>query len=863
MIRRALVALAGLSALAAALAGAAPALAGTYTVDTVTTSEIAGWQLVDDAGLFGCSFASRPGPCADADVGNPTPLRILAKGAVPAGALADWFWVAPPTTSFASGSVTLSYRTTADTRVYMKARLRSQAFAPQPQLHTVSDTGTVTWQIPAGQEAVGLFLTALAGHTYTDKWANSIRVASLSATVRDDTAPAGSLSGQLVDGAWHRESQDVCLSVSASDQGAGVASAVLADELGRTLASNSVPTQSARQPGLVDYSGLLCIAPSSLPDGEHPMSVIVTDAAGESTRLPFTLRVDSHAPVANGMTPAATTERRPLVGFSVEAGPSGLASFTASLDGQPMAIAGAVASLEPAGDLAFGLHTVTWSAVDHAGNSRDGFWTFLVLDVAPPTLSDAAPAPGWSGPDRRPAIDFTLTDTGTGIDPASLRVLLDGTDVAAAGSLSGGTFEFRPAADLAFGQHTVRVTVSDRSGNAMPPRQWTFSVVDATPPVLGDVRPDDGSAGSDRTPAISLVVSDDGGTGVDPARIVMTVDGADVTAAGSWSAGRFRYLPPAPLSFGTHVVTVRAADLADNAAEPLSWSFQVLDELPPVVAGSLPTPGITVPGAVTIGFDASDTGTGIDPASLVVMVDGSDVSSWGTLTGGLFRYAPGNLGAGVHTVAVTIADRSGNVAGPVMWQFAVADPATLSIRAGGGPTVLTAGRRSALEFVVRSNDAPLAGAEVRVSTRPAGQLAFGPARVLTSSPEGIVTWPIAPLRTAAYRVELATDGSVSATRTVVVRQAVTLRASTRVMRHGGALRLAGSVRPAHPGAAVRLQLLTGRGWVTVAAPRLGALSGFTRTVVPPVAGRYLFRAVVPATLTNAGGVSATVVVLVR
>jgi hypothetical protein len=54
------------------------------------------------------------------------------------------------------------------------------------------------------------------------------------------------------------------------------------------------------------------------------------------------------------------------------------------------------------------------------------------------------------------------------------------------------------------------------------------------------------------------------------------------------------------------------------------------------------------------------------------MVDGSDVAAWGTLTAGRFRYAPGNLGAGVHTIAVTVADLSGNPVGPVMWQFAVA-----------------------------------------------------------------------------------------------------------------------------------------------------------------------------------------------
>ena len=76
----------------------------------------------------------------------------------------------------------------------------------------------------------------------------------------------------------------------------------------------------------------------------------------------------------------------------------------------------------------------------------------------------------------------------------------------------------------------------------MAPQQWGFDVIDATPPVLGDVRPDDGSAGADRTPAISFAVSD-AGTGLDPAAISLTVDGRDVTARGVLAGGRFAYLP--------------------------------------------------------------------------------------------------------------------------------------------------------------------------------------------------------------------------------------------------------------------------------------------------------------------------------
>jgi hypothetical protein len=287
------------------------------------------------------------------------------------------------------------------------------------------------------------------------------------------------------------------------------------------------------------------------------------------------VNVDAHPPVATGMSPATTTDQRAPVSFSVDPGPSGLGQFEASVDGDPMTIAGNTASYAPAADLAYGTHTVSWHATDGAGNVRDGF--------------------------------------------------------------------------------------------------WTFTVNDAVAPVLSDVRPDPGSSSSDATPVISVAVAD-AGVGVDPASVQMTVDGLDASAHGSFGAGRFSYTPAADLAFGPHTVSVTAADTAGNRSVPLTWSFDVADETPPSVTDRTPVAGSTVPGASAIGFALGDTGSGVDPDTLHVLLDGSDVTAWGALSAGQFRYAPGSLAPGVHTVSVTAADRAGNVAGPIEWEFAVASP---------------------------------------------------------------------------------------------------------------------------------------------------------------------------------------------
>ena len=151
---------------------------------------------------------------------------------------------------------------------------------------------------------------------------------------------------------------------------------------------------------------------------------------------------------------------------------------------------------------------------------------------------------------------------------------------------------------------------------------------------------------------------------------------------------------------------------------------------------------------------------------------------------------------------------------------------------------------------------------VRASSRAAGQAGFSAGRLLTAGAGGEVSLPVAPLHTTTYRFELASDPSVSVEHTVVVRQRVTLAATSATVRRGTPIRLSGGVLPAHPGLALRVQMLTGRGWVTVATPKLSTRSLFSSTLLPRVRGRYLFRVVAPSTALNASGTSRTVSVRV-
>ena len=396
------------SSLLAAVLAPAAAQAGTYTISVSTAKDTTGWSFARGPGFVGTGAG---------------PLRIFGFGQAPKLGNAWWQWQAPATTTIASGSLTVAYKTGATgTSAYMKARLRSGSFPSSPQLHLATGDGSATWSIPAGNQIVGVFLKTDIARDYAVKANNTIEITALSAHLTDATAPRVALSGRLADGRWHNEAQPESLTVTAADAGAGVRSARLS-EAAVTLASDLVALRAGVHPGLTAYSHSLQLTPASLADGTHTLAVTVADASGETTVASVVLRVDAHAPVARGLTPVrTTTDRRSPVSFSVDPGPSGLGQFDASVDGRPMTIAGSTATFAPASNLAYGTHTVRWHATDGAGNVRDGFWTFTVSLGDPANLRLLGSGPTSILAGQRVTIRFA--GTSSGVPVVGARVLV-------------------------------------------------------------------------------------------------------------------------------------------------------------------------------------------------------------------------------------------------------------------------------------------------------------------------------------------------------------------------------------------------------------------------------------------------------
>jgi hypothetical protein len=136
---------------------------------------------------------------------------------------------------------------------------------------------------------------------------------------------------------------------------------------------------------------------------------------------------------------------------------------------KPDAFARAVATLQRGGQRATAL-------VEAAGDRGPGWGHRLGRDDRAPQITDVTPTHG----DRVSARGWTrisarVSDEGTGVDPRSVILRIDGRDVTARTRIEDG--HVRYAEDLAPGRHVAELVVRDRAGNTSR-KSWSFEVVE-------------------------------------------------------------------------------------------------------------------------------------------------------------------------------------------------------------------------------------------------------------------------------------------------------------------------------------------------------------------------------------------------
>jgi hypothetical protein len=143
-------------------------------------------------------------------------------------------------------------------------------------------------------------------------------------------------------------------------------------------------------------------------------------------------------------------------------------------------------SYKPPAPLDSGSHRVRVAGRAPDGTTFDRSWSFAVAGAPPPPanpidLRARQPEPGASVNNRFIVISAEFTRD---VDPGSVRVLLDGNNIASRSGVSATGFSYKPPAPLDFGSHTVRVTGRGPAGGSPFDRSWSFSVKRAAEPPL-------------------------------------------------------------------------------------------------------------------------------------------------------------------------------------------------------------------------------------------------------------------------------------------------------------------------------------------------------------------------------------------
>jgi parallel beta-helix repeat protein len=191
------------------------------------------------------------------------------------------------------------------------------------------------------------------------------------------------------------------------------------------------------------------------------------------------------------------------------------------------------------------------------------------------------------------------------------------------------------------------------SADLFPLTQPWSAGPDTAGPVISNLQPDDSSTTIDDTPVIGADYHDI--SGIDTNSVVLIVNGIDMTSSATVTATGVTYTPSVPLANQPHDVYLEVNDTLGNHANA-TWSFTVdttlaPDTTAPTINNLQPNNQTTIDENQPVISASYSDGTGINTTSVLLMVDGQDVTSSATITvTGISYTPPAALADGVHIV---------------------------------------------------------------------------------------------------------------------------------------------------------------------------------------------------------------------
>jgi len=359
------------------------------------------------------------------------------------------------------------------------------------------------------------------------------------------------------------QSIDVAVSANYSDAGSGV------DITTALMKVDGVVVNANASASGISYQA------TNLTHGEHTVYVEVADEFGNVSSQNWTFKVEETPPAISVVEPnGEVNTATPVLKAAYSDSGTGInvSSVVLSLNGQilPAIATASQVSYEILTPLEKGVtYKVSVQVADKAGNIASADASFS-LETKAPTISGTNPTGTVAEDEAAKGVMVTakLADDGSGVNPESVKMWLDGAPVAVNATAENATYT---AKGLGYGEHNVRLVVADMLGNVAD-TSWKFSVADSTPPTVTVVSPKQDAVVGVR-PVIRISYADEG-SGVDLTSITVKIDDQPV-AAGAMapakpgdakvvSAGESSY--EVKLAYGSHSLTVAVKDVAGNEA---------------------------------------------------------------------------------------------------------------------------------------------------------------------------------------------------------------------------------------------------------------------------------------------------------
>ncbi|MBS4077722.1 Ig-like domain-containing protein [Pseudomonas rustica] len=452
----------------------------------------------------------------------------------------------------------------------------------------------------------------------------------------------------------------------------------------------------------------------ALAEGPHPITVIVTDPAGNTSEPsdPYIVIVDTTAPgkpgVGTGGIEEAIDNVGPIIGDIGNGGVTddGTPTFggggltpgdKVTIIDDGVAIGEVIVGddgrweFTPDPALAEGPHPITVIVTDPAGNASEPSDPYIVIvDTTAPgkpgvgtggieeAIDNVGPITGDIG-NGGSTDDGTPTVGGGGLTPGDkVTIIDDGVVIGEVIVGDDGRWEFTPDPALAEGPHPITVIVTDPAGNASEPSDPYIIIVDTTAPLaptIDSVFDDQGTSTGNLTPGD---ITDDAqpeisGSGEPGSTIIIYDNGVEIGRAPVGTDGRWSHTPVPPLLNGPHDLTAAAQDAVGNISDPSTgFDFEL------VAGGTPPAPSITgvfddvaenvgniMPGDSTNDTEPQVSGTAEPFSTVTLFANGVAVGSIVADALGNWSITPNPaLLPGLNNLSATATNAAGNESAP-------------------------------------------------------------------------------------------------------------------------------------------------------------------------------------------------------